>query len=532
MSNYKVLLVDDEPEVISIMQKKLDWEGLGFTVSGYAGNGVQALEMIEKDQPDVVMTDIRMPYMDGMELSKNIRESYPDMKIVLFTGFDEFEYAKQAIHLNISEYILKPVNAAELTETLEKIKTDLDKDREDQKNVDALIRYYQESLPAMQSRFVTMLLENQIAPEELAQEEKDYRIEITKPYIAAVIFHVSTTHMPEGADYQVLRMAVWRYMNEHLRKKWKALLFSYQHNTVMLAQLSQEDDVNRLTDECSMACRNSGHVTGALVSAGVGTAVSDIKDFRSSWLGAREALSYRVLYGTGKAINIHEITPAGNDYYEVGGEESVHTILQQIRMGNEESLNEAIDSYAKELSSHATSVNQYRVELSGLIAALINFTRNNDIPESWGTDKDPYQNIVEMDQNSFIVWLKVTCRSMQERLSVLRESSGASYVEKAEAFVNDHYADSALSLGEVCRKLGVSESYFSSVFKKETGQSFISYLTSYRMEKAASLLLETSDKSYVIGKKVGFEDANYFSYVFKKQYGVSPSKYRKREESK
>ena len=105
-------------------------------------------------------------------------------------------------------------------------------------------------------------------------------------------------------------------------------------------------------------------------------------------------------------------------------------------------------------------------------------------------------------------------------------------MDKTKAYVKEHYSESGLSIGDVCRTLGVSESYFSSVFKKETGESFVSYLTEYRMETAARLLLETSDKSYVIGKKVGFEDANYFSYVFKKQYGVSPTRYRKREEAK
>lgn len=530
MEKYTVLLVDDEPEVIEIMQKKIDWEGLGFTVYGTAENGVQALEMIYDNPPDVVMTDIKMPYMDGMELSAHIREKYPDIRIVVFTGFDEFEYAKQAIHLNITEYILKPVNATELAETLDKIRSDLDKEREGQKNIDSLIRYYQETLPAMQSRFLTMLLENQIPDDEIDREKEEHRVEISEPYVVAVIFHVSTTHMPEGADYQVLRMAVWKYVNERLREKWKALFLSYQHDTVMVAQLSEERDLTRLTDECGMVCSNSGHMTGALVSAGVGTAVEDIRNLRTSWLGAREALSYRVLYGTGKAINIREIAPAGNDYYDIGDGEDVHAILQQIRMGTEELLNEAIDHYSENLTARAASVDQYHVELSGLIANLIDFTKNNEIPESWGEYSDPYRNITEMDQTSFIAWLKKTCLNMQKRLAVIRESSGASYVDKTKTYVKEHYSESGLSIGDVCRTLGVSESYFSSVFKKETGESFVSYLTEYRMETAARLLLETSDKSYVIGKKVGFEDANYFSYVFKKQYGVSPTRYRKREE--
>ena len=111
MDKYTVLLVDDEEEVIQVIMKKLDWEKLGFTVAGYACNGVKALELVEEYQPDVVMTDIKMPYMNGMQLSNSIKTQFPTTKILIFTGFDEFEYAKEAVHLEVEEYILKPVNS-------------------------------------------------------------------------------------------------------------------------------------------------------------------------------------------------------------------------------------------------------------------------------------------------------------------------------------------------------------------------------------------------------------------------------------
>ncbi len=114
---YSVLLVDDEEEAIRVIMDKIDWEGLGFTIAGHAGNGVLALEMAEECQPDVVMTDIKMPYMDGLELARRLKHEYPAVRILLCTGFDEFEYAKEAVHLEVEEYLLKPVNAQELTES-------------------------------------------------------------------------------------------------------------------------------------------------------------------------------------------------------------------------------------------------------------------------------------------------------------------------------------------------------------------------------------------------------------------------------
>ena len=126
MSLYKIMLVDDEEEVRKSIIRKIPWEDTGFEVIGDAENGKDALEKIEMNEPDVVLTDIRMPYMDGLAMAERIRQTHPSIKIVIFSGFDEFEYAKKAIKLNVIEYILKPVNVEELTVILKKIKKNLD----------------------------------------------------------------------------------------------------------------------------------------------------------------------------------------------------------------------------------------------------------------------------------------------------------------------------------------------------------------------------------------------------------------------
>lgn len=146
---YTLLLVDDEEDVIEVIERKVSWEQIGFHVVGHAGNGFKALEMMEDMQPDVVMTDIRMPYMDGLELCSNIRQRFPATKLLLFTGFDDFEYAKEAVHLEIEEYILKPLNLAEITEVFKKLKTKLDDELNEKKNTDILKQYYAASLPVL-----------------------------------------------------------------------------------------------------------------------------------------------------------------------------------------------------------------------------------------------------------------------------------------------------------------------------------------------------------------------------------------------
>ena len=168
MFKYKVLLVDDEEEVTNMIEERIDWAGLGFEVAGKAQNGVKALELSEKVQPDVVITDIKMPYMNGLELARYMKQENPGVRILILTGFDEFEYAKEAVHLEIDEYILKPVNADELSECLSRLKSVLDKERDEKLNVIKLEQYYADSLPALRVNFFCSLIEGRILEGEVS----------------------------------------------------------------------------------------------------------------------------------------------------------------------------------------------------------------------------------------------------------------------------------------------------------------------------------------------------------------------------
>lgn len=216
---YTVLLADDEEEAIKVIVKKIDWEALGFSVIGSADNGVKALEMVEESQPDVLVTDIKMPYMDGMELSDRVKTAFPATKILLFTGFDEFEYAKEAIHLEVEEYILKPVNSVELTEVFRQLKIKLDQEISEKRNVETLQKHYLESLPLLQADFYSALMEGRIRGDEIDQYLADYQISLEGPLFCCLVIHTSSRQALESIDPLLLSTSVREQAIERLGER-------------------------------------------------------------------------------------------------------------------------------------------------------------------------------------------------------------------------------------------------------------------------------------------------------------------------
>lgn len=341
MSNYTLLLVDDEEEVIQIIIKKLDWEALGFSVVGYAGNGVKALEMVEEYQPDVVMTDIKMPYMDGIELTGQIKERYPETKILVFTGFDEFEYAREAVHMGVEEYILKPVNSTELAEVFVHLRTKLEQEKSEKRNVEILQQYYMESLPLLQANFYTMLIEGRIAETELQRYLSDYQITFDGPFYCCLVIHTSKSQVPENIHPVLLDTLVQKQAEEHLSRKWRMKQFSYLENGVAIVQLNEEEDIIELTDDCDKFCRYAQRILEAVVTVGVGAVCTDILQLPKSYTGAREALSYRALYGASRAINIKEIIPQKFDKADQERGAEVSELFKMIRLRDRERIEEA-----------------------------------------------------------------------------------------------------------------------------------------------------------------------------------------------
>lgn len=536
MDLYRIILVDDEEEVRKSIIKKIDWEDAGFKVVGDAENGQEAMEIIEALEPDVVLTDVRMPYMDGLTLAEWIRQNYPSIKVIIFSGYDDFEYAKQAIRLNVIEYILKPVNVEELTAILKKIKNSLDEEIAQKRNVDLLRKNYLKSLPIIREQFLNDMLHRPIPEKVIDEKLKDYGVDIlgAKKWVIAV---VEVEKGEIGKDEQsvlhreqeLIPISVRQLIGEMLKGYCRIALFTSPIEQVLIAAIDEGGTQTRLITVLGDVCKETKRVLEVPITVGIGHSCSSLTDVGYSYRSAVNALGYKAIVGTGGTIYINDVEPMdpGRLVWDGRDEEALFTA---IKFGPKEKIRQAVDGILKRMEQAKVHFNQYQIFMRSVVNSMMQMIQQYDLgPTEFSVMEDPYLGMLwssVLKQEDFGGWLLKTGLFVNQAMNRERESSMKHLMQEAERYIRENYQDPELSVEKLCRHLHMSPAYFSTMFKKETGQAYTAYLTQVRMEKAVELLEKTDDKTYVIAAKVGYQEQNYFSYVFKKRFGVSPSKYR------
>ena len=530
---YSVMLVDDEEEVRIAIEKKIDWQELGFEVIATAENGQDALELALEKQPDVVMTDINMPFMSGLEFSKQLKAELPATKIVIFSGYDEFEYAKEAIELSAEEYILKPIDADELYKVFARIKSSLDDELDKMRNVQNLEKYYQESFPFFREQFLIGLIEGHIEAERIQEIVADYGEGIEGNFYAVGIIKLSFDKKEEfnNADRRLFSVSLIQLAKKNLEAHPNYHCINYLGNVIVLGCFEQEKEYDEFVSNLDKICKLSAKLIEIPTTAGVGGLVSELKDLFSSFKAAREAVAYRSLFDNNQAISIKDVEPvdAAINLFE---NDNVNNILKQIKIGTEEALDSSIKDFFSDLYQRGITIYQLKLSILEAYFEIVKLAKSYDIPNVGVANKDGDLLLVleNMDSMEGVEkWFFDRCFSIREDINKTRMDSTSLLIDKAKEYIGEHYAESDLSVDRLCSYLNVSANYFSALFKKNTGDSFVSYLTNIRMNKAVELLENTDEKAYIIAGLIGYDEPNYFSYVFKKAYGISPSKYRQQK---
>ncbi|MFT8350927.1 response regulator [Clostridium saccharoperbutylacetonicum] len=539
MNLYKIMIVDDEEEIRLGIIKRIDWEANGFVVVGDAENGQDALEKAEKLQPDVIMTDIKMPYMDGLELGKKLVELMPSTKIIVFSGCDDFEYAHQAIKINVVEYVLKPINSAEFIEVLQRLKSQLDKVYDEKRNLETLYKHYVESLPVIREQFLVGMLEGRISGNQWKDQSENLGIDFKYEYISVALIRADGVLMLEdnkdSADAGIQKeptlvpISIKKMVDETMDKYTKFISFIYSDMVVVIGNLIEKNDILQFIKGTNEICKEYMRIMNLNISAGIGYVYDDPSEMRFSYRSAQNALDYRFILGTGKAICIDDVEPDNSIHLQLDEQEE-RVMLNAIKIYSEEEITEAIDNLFKKFQDLLLPFNQYRIYLMEIMTSILKLVQNYnlDINDIFGENFNCYGYLEAFDSIDEVKkWITNKAIKINDYIKKERINSSMLLIEKAKQYIKENYSDSDVSVEKLCSKLHVSPTYFSTIFKKETGENFVNYLTTVRLEEAVKLLNTTDDKTYMIAEKVGYPEANYFSYVFKKKFGVSPSKYRK-----
>ncbi|MCR5002425.1 MAG: response regulator [Lachnospiraceae bacterium] len=530
MDLYKVILVDDEEEVREAIRKRIDWEEIGFTVAGTAENGEEALELAESCEPDVIMTDIQMPFMDGLTLIRKIKEKIPDLRSVIFSGYDDFEYAKEAIRLEAEEYILKPVDAEELRNIFIRIKGRLDEQIKQRRNVELLSKYYEDSRPMMKEQLIIGLLEGRELQFDLERYQRDFDLKIEASFYCAGAFRITpTSEGGEKLDKNLMAVSLKQIVVERMKDVLPVEALVYLDTVCVLARLSGTDQYHVFVEEMDRICKVAHKALNANVSAGIGRTYGNAESIHTSFLEAKDAFHYRIFVGENQALCINDVDPS-NTIEDYVSEKQIRHIMRQVKVGTKESIEKEIRDFIQKLKKSEISLSQLQVFYAEFMVELMRLSRGHAINLSqtgFGNVNTNEELAGFSSMDEFADRLIELSAMLWEKISAGRVDTTKKLGEDARQYIADHYSESTLSVDEICSHLGVGTSYFSSVFKKETGVSFVTYLTEVRMNEAQRLLDTTDEKSYIIAGMVGYEEPNYFSYVFKKHFGISPSKYRR-----
>lgn len=532
---YKVLLADDEILVRDAIRENIEWNSLGYEFVKDCENGKEVMEYVTDHPVDVVITDILMPYVDGMELSKYLYENHPDISIIIFSGFGEFEYAKKAIQYQVSEYILKPVTARELTQVLRNLKEQLDYDRFQEKKIENLTKAYssyKKNVSTIKSKALNSLVLGiesvqtsltELDGLDVALDASAYRI------VFIDIDHWAGLLTPDKEtrkESALMTFVVENITNEILGRLGIAYRDSNNRVFVLISTNKPRETLKSMKEICRRIQNTLEDIMKLSVSITLGPYVKGLEDLHISYTGAVEAMGYRYTQGNGMVVDV-ELCKDKLDG-EVNQEAEVAALCKNLKSGNESCIYEAVQRIGRIYRDRCLQKKRVLIYLQQVIEAIYD-TETEMAGDS--EERDEYRKaslnaIVESTclQDSMRI-LRDYAVAVRERLVMATETSGQRQAVLAMSYIRNNYQNPDLNLNSICNYLNISASYFSSIFKEAIGETFMEVLIGIRMQKARELLEQTTLKTYEIAQRVGFSDPHYFSISFKKATGKTPTEY-------
>lgn len=546
----KIFLAEDEVVVRETIKRMIPWEELGFELVGEAADGEMALPLLIRQQPDLLITDIKMPFMDGLTLARLAKKEIPGLKVVILSGYDDFNYAKQAIGIGVEDYLLKPITKNALIERLSEIRSRYEHEKTQKEYYEKFQREMQAYEKNSSRDFFEALVGGSMDMMEVYKRAEKLGLDIVAEAYNVLIF---TMNYDEDFSGQRDEYSSWEAESLELLENFfaghsSAMLFRsniFSYGVLLKGQREAiEENTRACVDEIrKILSRQDGRREWFLA---VGQSVERLSQIQKSYHTASRAFSQRYLYDENILYYDEMETmehPGGqaetedNAYLQKVDVNALNPAILQKFLSN--GLQEETENFVKD---YFYAIGQEPMEslvfrnyvILNVRFSVISFIKGLGCDTNEMESADTEEVLAESGKNmeSAIAYAK---KMISQAIEIRDQNSGnknRSILKTAVDFIDSHYMDEEISLNTVANVANVSSNHFSALFSQNMGQTFIEYLTTLRMNKAKELLRCTGMRSSEIAGEIGYKDAHYFSYLFKKTQGMTPSDYRKAREEK
>lgn len=540
MNEIKVFLVEDEMVIRRGIKNSIDWEKEGYIFCGEASDGELAYPMIIKEKPDILITDIRMPFMDGLELCKLVKKELPNIKILILSGYDEFDYAKEAIRLGVTEYLLKPISSGKLLEALNGVSESIRREKEDKDLVRKYMEEMRENTEHEKQKFFEQMIAGNLSMADALETGKKYEMNLSAGMYNLLLFRF-TLGKENRKSGELLGEA--EYAIEKLTERLE-YVFEFQRGVEGWAFLLMADNEEQMSERVKELSKDLEEImknySTIAYFGGIGQPVARLRELEESFREAERALAARFTMELNRIISVEDIRMAQNvdtlDDIEItsfGEIEKTRTMLEKfLNNGAEDEIDEFVDVYINELPEEnlkSVLMRQYII-MDAYIVMMSFCEKIEGIEGEMQAQSEELKNSMKTIQT--LEEIKNYIRMLLKKIIGVRDTiSGRRYsdiIEIAKNQIRKTYMSDEISLNTIAAEVGMSPSYFSSIFSKEMGKTFVEYLTEIRMDRAKELLMCSSMKTSEIGYEVGYKDPHYFSYIFKKTQNCTPKEFRAR----
>lgn len=533
----RVMILDDEYIILDGLCS-FPWQDYGFEIAATARNGIEGIEKLNNQTVDLILCDVKMPGMDGIEFSRLAKKMQPDAVIVFLTGYDNFEYAQQAISIGVEEYLLKPVVYDDLKNTIDRLSHVITDRKIKRKYINNLQKYFELSVPKLREKFVSDVLHGRIRDsEEMEQQKRLFQIEINR-YVVCVCRKYKKLFDSGEQNVWMEEVAYIKIFEEIFSNYGISVLSDYDismHEYDFILSfpegISDDECAERVQKGCSQIQQEVNTYMKTSINFGLSNISRDLNNANMEYRNASMAYCQCIYLGENVILKYSDLGPSVAEQFFVTYGEKSHLMMTLFYSSMEETGKELRAIFAK-APEDITTVKFAAIDLYiSCIKFPYNCAVDSSIKSRQMNSAGFEAGLKALDKcetkEDIVDSLLMSLKLMLQQDSENADNRNAKIVGDIENYINDHYADD-LSMDLLSDKFFLSKTYISRLFKKYDGRSFLEYLTDERFKHVEELIAGDRYKQSEIAELVGYHDFGYYIKVFKKRYGMTPNEYRRR----